>query len=267
VHSSRDVLASLVDLKARQVTWLPHPALLGFLATTSSRDSFPAVGVARLERLLPGDTPTDVAVHLRGRLPRLPLCGESVAVSISRYDRFTGFQIKSGAVRGMDELGEIFEQAGDSLVVRGRRTYTTHHGPYELQFFERVPFEEMLGTIGNVDHGVLATGLDANISPRLVFHHELQGQVLTTYHGDGVAMKTYRNLSVNPRAAMLLFDFPMLAGWTLFGRCEEVPREENPRATEEIDRGFRALGFGRPNRIFRHRTERVEPLGIASDGP
>lgn len=251
----------LDELKLRQVPWVPHPALLGFLATTGVRASIPTVAIARVESIEPGEAQTDVEVRLRGGIPRVLLPGENVTVSINRYERFAGFQIKTRALEHLQAARGLWEELPpDSLVVHGQRTYTTHHSPYDLQFFERVPYDELSTTLQGVNHGVIALGPEANVSPRLVFHHEIAGDRLTTYHGDGMAMKTYRNLRQNADAALMILDLESLRGYALVGRCEEVARDENPRATEQIDRGFQALGFGRPNRIFRHRCERFEAL-------
>jgi hypothetical protein len=256
--SVQEVTLFLDALKPRQIPWVSYPAILGFLATTGAQDTCPAVGVARLSGLSPGDAPNEARVRLRGALPRRLRPRENVTVSVSRYDRFAGFQIKSQALLSVDARADCFEELADGILVHGRRTYTTHHSPYELQFFERVPFDEVHAIVGSVDHGVVALGIDANISPRLLFHHEESNGVLTTYHGDGVAMKTFRNLQRNARAVMLTFDLASLQGYALVGSCEEVPRNENRRATERIDQGFQVLGFGRPNRIFRHRCEIIE---------
>jgi hypothetical protein len=258
----QDVMAFLDGLKAHQVPWVPYPAILGFLATTRAQNAHPSVAIARLEGLSPGAAPSEVVIRLRGHLPRTLLPGENITVSISRYERYSGYQIKTRDLRDLDAAGENYERAGDRILVHGRRTYTTHHSPYELQFYDRVPFDELLATVGTVDHGVVALGVDANVSPRLLFHHEERYGFLSTYHGDGVAMKTFRNLSENPCATLLAFDLDSLQGYALVGRCEEVPRDENPRATEQIDKGFQALGFGRPSRIFRHKCDRIERIDV-----
>jgi hypothetical protein len=256
----------LDELKPRQVPWLAYPAVLGFLATCSERGVHASVATARVDRLSPGEAPTDVRVELRGALPRPVRAGECVTVSISRYDRYSGFQIKTGTLRAPGEAAALVEEGPARLVVHGRRTYTTHHSPYELQFYEHVPYDELQATVGGVDHAVLAVGPDANISPRLLFHHEVDQGCVATYHGDGVAMKTYHNLAGNSCAVMMVFDLSTLRGWALLGRCEEVPRDQNPRATEQIDAGFKALGFGRPNRIFRHLCNRLEPIAVTTPG-
>lgn len=257
---SQDAVHLLDVLETGQIPWLKVPAVLGFLATTGAKDTRASVGVAWLDELSPGTDPTDVEVRLRGRLPRVLLPRENVTVSISRYEKFSGFQIKTDSLPSLEASRSCYEGGRESLLLHGRRTFTTHHGPYELQFYERVPFDELRATVGGVTHGVLAVGQSANVSPRLVFHHELRRGVLTTYHGDGLPMKTYRNLSANSSAVLLAFDLETLRGYALVGACEEVPRDENPQATRAVDDGFQALGFGRPSRIFRHSCAVVEPL-------
>jgi len=267
LHSGSEVGAFLDSLRPRQVPWVGYPAILGFLATAGSRGTHPSVGVAMLDSLSPGEAPNEVEIRLRGRLPRVLLSGETVTVSINRYERYCGFQIKTGVLSSVEAARDCYESTDDGVLLHGRRTYTTHHSPYELQFYERVPLEEVLGTVGTVGHAVIAMGMEANISPRLLFHHELRGGTLHTYHGDGVAMKTFRNLSENPCAVMLILDFEALRGYSLAGRCEEVSREDNPQATREIDGGFQALGFGRPNRIFRHSCELIEAVEVCAPAP
>jgi len=260
--SATKVSAFLDALKPRQVPWVPKPALLGFLATTSTLGVCPSVAVAKVDGISAGIAPSDVEVRLRGGLPRVLLPGETITLSMNRYERYCGYQVKTGVLSRLDAAVECYEPAREGIVLHGRRTYTTHHSPYEMRFYEQVPFEEVLGTVGTVDHSVLSLGVEANISPRLLFHHELRRGGLFTYHGDGLAMKTFKNLSANPCAVMMVLDFTVLQGYSLAGRCEEVSRDENERATRAIDEGFGALGFGRPNRIFRHSCDFIEPLGV-----
>ena len=267
MSSPSEVAAFLDSLRPRQVPWVPQPAILGFLATSNTHGSHPSAAVVMVDELSPGSAPNDVEIRLRGQLPRALLAGETITVSINRYERYCGYQIKTRVLSQFEAAQECYERRRDRLLLHGRRTYTTHHSPYELQFCERVPFDEVLGTVGAVDHAVLALGVEANISPRLLFHHELRRGILHTYHGDGLAMKTFLNLCENPCAVMLIFDFEVLQGYSLLGRCEEVSRNENARATEAIDRGFKALGFGRPNRIFRHSCDLIETLRVDGQQP
>jgi hypothetical protein len=253
----------LDELKTRQVPWVPYPTVLTFLGTSGSPGHSPSVALGEVVSLSPGNAPTDMNVRMRGQLPRPLLLGDSITLSISRYQKFHGYQIKTAPLRSRDAQSEAFEKSpqGD-LLVHGRQAYTTHHGPYELNFFERIPFDEVQSTVGTENHAVIAVGPQANVSPRLVWHHELSHGRLVTYHGDGVAMKTFRNLCANKSSVRLVFDFESLTGFALHGPCEEIPPEAAPGAFRHTCNGFEALGFGKPSRFFRHVCERIEPVAL-----
>jgi hypothetical protein len=255
----------LQALRPVQLPWLPHPALLSFLATTAVPGSHPSVALAWLAELAPGPMPSEMSVRLRGALPRVPLAGESVTVSISRYQEHRGFQIKSAALKVRGAEPEVYELPGrGELLLHGKRAYTTHHGPYDLNSYERIPFDEVRQTAGAVGHAVVAVGPEVNVSPRHVWHHELCHGRLVTYHGDGLAMKTFRNLAVNKASVRLVFDLVALRGYALFGVAEEIPGEEAPAAHAQVCAGFTALGQARPARIWRHVADRIEPVAVAA---
>jgi hypothetical protein len=259
-----DVVKLLADLKPRQVPFVPHPAVLTFLGTTGAPDTYAAVAVASLVSLEPGDAPTDMNIRLRGALPRALRPGETLTVSISRYQIARGYQIKTVPLRAYGAEPEAYAlRPNGELLVRGRQAFTTHHGPYELRFFERIPVDEVQETVGACTHGVLALGPTANVSPRLVWHWDLDHGRLATYHGDGVMMKTYRNLSVNKLSARVILDLEALTGYAVFGACEEVPPERHPDAWRETCAGFASLGFGKPTRLFRHSCARIERIALA----
>lgn len=257
------VAAYITELRPRQVPYVPHPSVLTFLATTGAPRSFASVAVAELVKLTPGAAATDMDVHLRGSLPRALRSGENLTVSISRYEVARGYQIKTLPLRALGAESESYAtQPAGGLLVRGRQAYTTHHGPYELNFFERIPFDEVQSTVGRCTHAVMAVGPHVNVSPRLVWYHELAHGRLATFHGDGVTMKTYRNLMVNKQTVRMVFDFERLTGFALFGTCEEVAPDAHPAAWRETCAGFAALGFGKPSRMFRHVCERFEPIAV-----
>lgn len=266
----RAVASFLSELMRTQVPFVSAPATLTFLATTGAPQTAPAVGLARVLALGPGEAPADVEVRLAGALPRALRVGENVTVSISRYEQFRGYQVKTSPLRAHGAEAELVSRtpAGE-LMVHAHQAYTTHHGPYELRFFERIPFDEVRATVGACRHAVLAIGPQANISPRFVWHHELKLGRLVTYHGDGVMMKTYRNLTVNAASARLAFDFERLTGFALHGPCTEVSPDDHPEGWQKTCAGFTALGFGKPSRLFRHEAERIEPvvLGATQPGP
>ncbi len=252
-------------LRERRFPTVPSPAILTFLGTTGTSGTFATCALARLVELAPGERPTDLDVRLRGALPRPLMPGDNLTVSISRYEQFRGYQIKSAPLRARGDEAQAFQTlAPGEFVVHGRQTYTTHHGPYELQFFERIPFDEVQGTVGRLDHAVVAIGPQVNVSPRLVFHHDLQHGRLATYHGDGLTMKTFRNLTLNRRSVRLAFDLDRLEGYAVVGDCAELAREDHPVAWRRVCDGFQALGFGTPSRLFQHVAERIEPIAVAA---
>jgi len=252
------------DLLPRQVPWAPLPSLLTFLATTGRAGVYPEAALARVLDLEPGDAPTDVNVRLEAALPRPLAPGECVTLSVNRYEQYRGFQLKTAPCwTGGEGPGGRGSPGPGELHLRTRQTYTTHHGPYEFNFFERVPFEEVKETIGTVTHGLIAIGPQVNVSPRFVWHREVRGGSVATFHGDGVTMKTYCNLRVNPASVRVIFDFEKLFGYALYGHTEEVDPAAEPVAYRDISAGFAALGFGKPNKLFRHLSNRIIPISLA----
>jgi len=264
MSDANQVARYIDELTRHQVTWVPKPAVLTFLGTTGTPGSYAAVGLGEVVSLTPGDAPTDMNVRLRGALPRRLLVGESVTVSISRYDHFHGYQIKTAPLREHGAESQALEAvAPGELVVHGRQAYTTHHGPYDLKFFERIPYEEVQSTVGDRKHAIVAMGLKANVSPRFVWYTEVRQGRLATYHGDGLIMKTFRNLTVNKAAVRLVFDLETLRGYALYGQCEEIAPDAHPEAYRRVCEGIDALKFGKPSRFFRHVSDRIEPVSLA----
>jgi hypothetical protein len=96
-----------------------------------------------------------------------------------------------------------------------------------------------------------------------MWHHEIQRGRLATFHGDGVMMKTFRNLQVNKASVRVVIDFDTLSGYALVGTTEEVAPESEPTAYKGICGGFASMGFGKPSRLFRHTSERIVPIALA----
>ena len=251
------------ELLPRQVTWIQHPTLLTFLVTTGQPGTHPEVALVRVARVTPGGAPTDVDGHVRGALPRPLLAGENVTLSVSDYRAVHGFQLKTPALRARGAEAEAYEVPGrGELVLHARQTFTVHHGPYDLNFFERVPFEDVAQTVSGATHGLLALGPQANVTPRFVWHRELRNGRLATFHGDGLTMKTMRNLLVNRTSVRVIFDLAKLEGYAIYGQTEEVTPEAEPEGWRAISAGFAAIGFGRPNKVFRHLSDRILPLAL-----
>jgi hypothetical protein len=111
-----------------------------------------------------------------------------------------------------------------------------------------------------VRFALVAVGETANLSPRFVFHHAVEGERLALYHGDGLALKTYMNLKSNTREVRLALDLDDFSGWALPGVVEEFQPHQHPEAYERICAGFSAGSWGMPSRVFRFVPERFERI-------
>jgi hypothetical protein len=262
-----NVLAFLGEQKARQSALFPtvkHDKVLSFMATTGRPGSYGAVSIHRVQALEPGPTPRELRVALAGPLGRPPAGGECVTVHLTRAEHYQGFQVKTRPLGGTAPLGDLVEQAGDRLVVKGASVYTVHHSPYTLKFFESVPVADVIDVVGPVRFAMVCVGEAANLSPRFVYHQELRDGRLALYHGDGLALKTYMNLRSNPRETRLLVDLETYRGFALRGPVEEFAPHQHPEAYDRICRGFTAGGWGKPSRVFRLTVEEIaslEPVG------
>ena len=255
-------------LHAQRFPTLRQELLLGFMCTTGRAGTRAAAAICPLRRFERGPTATELRVHLRGPLPRDPVEGECIALHVTRLEQYQGYQVKTRAL-GADAaraLADLYERDGDALVVKGAQTYTVHHSPYTMRFFEEVPFEELRETVGRERFALVAIGERANVSPRFIWHTAVEDGRLALYHGDGLALKTYMNLRANPLETRLVLDLDGLSGYALYGTTEEVAPQSNPRAWELVQAGFAAGDWGRPSRMFRfaaERWERIAPTGPA----
>jgi hypothetical protein len=257
------ILAFLGEQKARQSAFFPtvkHDKVLSFMATTGVAGSVGAVSIHRVQGLEVGPSARELLVRMAGPLPRPPADGECVTVHLTRAEHYQGFQVKTKPLAGKATAADLLEPAGDSLVVKGANVYTVHHSPYTLKFFEIVPIQEVVETVGPVRHAMVNVGPAANISPRFIFHQELQDGRLVLFHGDGLALKTYMNLRSNPRETRVVVDLETYQGFTLRGPVEEFAPHQHPEAYDKICRGFTAGGWGKPSRVFRLTVEEIAPI-------
>ncbi len=244
--------------------------LLTFMGTTSLAGARAALGICPVLRL-EAASPGELRVHLRGPLPRPPESGECITVHLTRLDQYQGFQVKSPPLEGPHDL-ERLATSGTSegeVVVHATRIFTVHHSPYTMKFFESIPFEEVLETVGALRYALVGVGENANVSPRFVFHTEVEGGKAALYHGDGLALKTYMNLKTNRNESRLVLDLDDYSGYVLSGEVEEFERHQHPVAHDRITDGFAAGGWGKPSRTFRllaDRWERIAPTGPATRG-
>ncbi len=257
-------LSFLDDQRRKQETRFPGLAagqILGFMATTSLPGTFAACSVNRLLRLERGRSPRELRVTLSGPLARAPRRGELVAVHMTRVERYQGYQVKTRVLAAGVADRDLVEQGpGGAVVVKGAQIFTVHHSPYTLRFFENVPFEDVEDTLAGVPCALVAIGETANLSPRFVFHHEVKDGRLMLFHGDGLALKTYMNVRVNPIETRLFVDLDGFSGWALRGAIEEFAPHQHPEAYERICRGFTAGSWGRPSRVFRFVPESFERI-------
>jgi len=260
-----DVRTLLDFLDAQRVKQAPHfptvkfDKVLTFMGTTSLPGTHASVAILGVKRLEAGASPSEMRVHLRGRLPRPLARNECITVHVDRVEQYQGYQIKSRPLAGAGSEEQVFRATGDDLLVEGRQIYTVHHSPYTMKFFEQIPFEEVQ-TIGGVKNAIVAVGEQANISPRFVFHYETRLDRLVLYHGDGLALKTYMNLKANRQETRLVLDLDTFEGYALRGTIEEFAPHQNPEAYDRICQGFTAGNWGKPSRVFRFVADQWTPI-------
>ncbi len=261
-------LAFLEEQKAKQASRFPtvkYEKVLSFMGTTSLAGTFASVSVNRIRRLEPGPTGRDLEIRLAGPIVRRPQKGESITVHMTRVEQYQGYQVKTRALSTGTTERDLLEELQDGTVaVKGAQIFTVHHSPYTLKFFENVPFEDLQETLAGVRYALVGVGETANISPRFIFHHEVDGERLALYHGDGLALKTYMNLKANRHETRLVLDLEDFAGWELRGVVEEFAPHQHPEAYERICQGFSSGNWGKPSRVFRSQIQsiaRIAPVG------
>lgn len=165
-------VSTLIDfLDTQRVRQAPHfptvkfDKVLTFMGTTSLPGTHASVAVLPVQRLEAGAAPSEMRVHLRGRLPRTLARNECITVHVDKLEQYQGYQIKSRALAGAGSEEQVFHAGADELVVEGRQIYTVHHSPYTMKFFEQIPFDEVEQTVGSVKYAFVGMGETANISP------------------------------------------------------------------------------------------------------
>jgi hypothetical protein len=259
----RSFLAFLEKQRAKHASHFPSlkvPMVLGFMGTTSRAGTFASCSVHPLRRLARGPSTGELRVTLAGALPRPPRGGECVTVHMTRVARYQGYQVKTRALAAGAPGTDVVEATPEGLVVKGAQIYTVHHSPYTLQFFERVPYEEVEETLAGLGHALVAVGETANLSPRFVFHDEVKDGKVLLFHGDGLALKTYMNVRQNRNETRLVLDLDDFTGFALRGVVEEFAPHQHPEAYERICQGFQAGSWGKPSRVFRFSPETFDPI-------
>ena len=259
-------LAFLEEQKAKQASHFPtvkSEKVLSFMGTTSLAGSYAAVSVNRLHGVEPGPTGRELRVSLTGPIARQPKRGECVTVHMTRVEQYQGYQVKTKPLGAAGEA-ELFEQTSGAFAVKGAQIFTVHHSPYTLKFFENVPFEDLKETVSGVRYALVAVGETANLSPRFIFHSEVEGGKVALYHGDGLALKTYMNLKANRNESRVVVDLDTFTGFVLRGVVEEYAPHQHPEAYERTCQGFSSGNWGKPSRVFRfvpETFERLAPVG------
>jgi hypothetical protein len=255
--SARDVVDFIQAQLPRQQRYFGATEMdkvLAHVASTSVAGSLASVSSHRLLSLDRGTAPSELVARVAGALPRLPGAGEIVTVCL--FNQLVGYQVKTrlAATPGAVEAG------GGATTVRGNQVYTLHHSPFMMTAFERVPLEQVLGSVGGARFALVGVGAQVNLSPRFNWHTEIRDGRLTLFHGDGLPLKTYLNLKTNPQVVRVLLDPETFGGFLLAGRVEEFEAEAEPAAHQAIVAGFQAGGWGRPARTFRFTAETITPL-------
>ncbi len=251
--------------QARHFAAVQHPKVLTFLGTTSLAGTYATLGICPVLRLWPGNGARELHARLRGPLPRAPRPGECVTVHLCNIQQYQGFQVKTRPLGADGDAAPLFDADGPLVEVKGAQTFTVHHSPYTMKFFEQIPFEEVRDTVGSVRYALVGVGEQANISPRFVFHTDARAGRLLLYHGDGLALKTYMNLKSNRQVTQLALDLDDFSGYQLRGSVEEFQPHQHPEAYQRICQGFTAGNWGKPSRTFRFIAETWQP--IAPTGP
>jgi hypothetical protein len=266
-----DILTFLDEQKARQASHFPavkYEKVLSFMGTNSLSGTHAAVAVCPLLGLAPVNGGKELHVRLRGPLPRAVGRRECVTVHVTNLEQYQGYQVKTRALGEEEPLGSIVEeQAEGSLLVKGAHTFTVHHSPYTMKFFEQIPFDEVQQTVGGLRFALVGIGEQANISPRFIFHSEARLGRVFLYHGDGLALKTYANLKSNRQETRIILDLDDFSGWVLRGTVEEFQPQQHPEAYERVCEGFAAGNWGKPSRTFRFVADawtRIAPTAPAA---
>jgi hypothetical protein len=228
--------------------------VLSYLGSSAAPGLSVTVSAHRLIGLGRGPRPSQLVATLAGDPPRLPGAGELATACL--FNQYVGYQLKTDPV--ITDHGVTC--SGDTTTVLGAHVYTLHHSPFMVTAFERVPVEQVLAAVASVPFALLAVGTQANLSPRFDWHAEKRGGRLVTFHGDGLPLKTWQNLSTNRLVTRALIDPSTFIGFEATGLLEEYQPEEEPVAWEATCRGFAAGGWGRPARACRFVADRIERL-------
>ena len=223
--------------------------VLSFVGTSSTRGLAPSLSVHGLAKIAPTAGGEGLEVELTGPAPRQPDAGECVAISLTDWPKFRGYQLKTPAASGQTPL--FAPRAGGRVGVQTSQVFTVHHSPHELHMFETIPVGEVLETAGVVPAVVVGVGGMANISPRFILGWEEQDGVLALIHGDGHRNKTWMNLQQNSVVSRVVFDRERGKGFSFEGPCQVIGESDAPRIFAAMVSRYERMGYGPPARVYR----------------
>lgn len=253
-------LLQRADEAARRFPMPPSPKVLCFQATTGARGQPAALSAHERVRIGPGEGGKSFEIVVRGQLAHAPAKGDNVTVTLTRLERFRGFQIRTLIRTGASDARLVETLPTGDLLLHGRYVYTMHNSPNSLNVFETIPWGEVEEMKLGERHVLAAVGERANISPRFAFHYEVTPDSLTMFHGEGYTNKTYLNIQRNEfetRAVVGLDDF---CGYCFHGVTERVPLNDTSPGVLKVLEGFEAGGWGAPQRVYRFRATHASIL-------
>lgn len=228
--------------------------VLSFLGTTCARGVAPVLTVHELCAIAAAG-PRSCRLELAGDLAREPARGESIAVSVTDWPGYRGYQLKTAPASGTTPLVE--RRRPGHVEVVASQVFTVHHSPNTVHMFENVPLAEVQDTLKVVRRAVLGVGPMVNISPRFVICWEVKDGTLALFHGDGEANKTWMNLQQNDNATHAIYDHESGRSLILEGPCREIARAQHPGMYDELCHHFVRIGYGLPSRVYRFQVGRI----------
>jgi len=229
--------------------------VLGFLGTTSARGTCAALSLHPLLGLEPSGG--SFRLRLRGPLARAPHAGESVAVSLTDWERFRGYQLKTSSAHGPAERAGDAPPPGETAL-QATQVFTVHHTPNTVHMFETIPADDVMETGRVARWAVAGVGPMVNLSPRFLTAFEVVDGALWLFHGEGHTNKTWINLQQNSATSTLVFDRADGTGLVFEGRAEVISAPQAPRSWAETQTRYARLGYGPPASVYRQLVRRIE---------
>jgi hypothetical protein len=259
-RETTSAVAFLEAQRAQHAALLPQfgaEKVLSFMATSAAPGAPPAVAARRLVRVARDPAGAELVVRVAGGLPRPPARAECIAVAVADAAAFRGFQLKSHSLVDPAFAPRLHRAEGGDAVVHAPQVFTIHHGPHAADYFERIPFAEVEELAARVPFALVAVGVQANLSPRWILHHEVRSGALELFQGDALMSKTYLNVRQNPREVRIVVDVATGEGLALEGELAEFRPQDHRVAAERVLASFAGAGLKPPTRLTRLRVERT----------